>query len=79
MDGCFGCQVRCRHRYVIKERPCAGTYALEPEYTGQGCLRGRGGLPRKAVDHVEVPKLQSGKMREAAESYSELMRRHGDN
>ena len=33
----------------------------------------------KAVDYVEVPKLQSGKMREAAESYSELMRRHGGN
>ena len=32
----------------------------------------------KAVDYVEVPKLQSVKMREAAESYSELMRRHGN-
>jgi len=31
----------------------------------------------KAVDYVETSRLQAGKMREAAESYSELMRRHG--
>ena len=38
MDGCFGCQVHCRHRYVIKEGPYAGTYAQGPEYTSQGAF-----------------------------------------
>ncbi len=31
----------------------------------------------KAVDYVEAKKIQPLKMREAAENYSELMRRHG--
>jgi len=35
-DGCFGCQLHCRHRYIIKEGPYAGTYAQGPEYTSQG-------------------------------------------
>ena len=30
----------------------------------------------KAVDYVETAKLQCGQMREAAENYSELMRKH---
>jgi hypothetical protein len=30
-----------------------------------------------AVDYVDPTKIQTGKMREAAECYSELMRRHG--
>jgi aldehyde:ferredoxin oxidoreductase len=38
MDGCFGCQVHCRHRYIIKEGPYAGTYAQGPEYTSQGAF-----------------------------------------
>jgi aldehyde:ferredoxin oxidoreductase len=38
MDGCFGCQVHCRHRYVIKQGPFAGTYAQGPEYTSQGAF-----------------------------------------
>ncbi|UCF91163.1 MAG: aldehyde ferredoxin oxidoreductase family protein [Desulfobacterales bacterium] len=38
LDGCFGCQVHCRHRYVIKEGPYAGTYAQGPEYTSQGAF-----------------------------------------
>ena len=38
MDGCFGCQVHCRHRYTIKEGPYAGTYAQGPEYTSQGAF-----------------------------------------
>jgi aldehyde:ferredoxin oxidoreductase len=36
MDACFGCQLHCRHRYIIKEGPYAGTYAQGPEYTSQG-------------------------------------------
>lgn len=38
LDGCFGCQVHCRHRYVIKEGEYAGTYAQGPEYTSQGAF-----------------------------------------
>ena len=38
MDACFGCQVHCRHRYVIKAGEYAGTYALGPDYTGQGAF-----------------------------------------
>jgi len=34
--GCFGCQVHCRHRYVIKDGKYAGTYGEGPEYTTQG-------------------------------------------
>jgi hypothetical protein len=30
----------------------------------------------KAVDYVETSKLQCDRMREAAENYSELMRKH---
>ncbi|MFQ6104636.1 MAG: aldehyde ferredoxin oxidoreductase family protein [Candidatus Glassbacteria bacterium] len=35
-SGCFGCQLHCRHRYVIREGPYAGTYDEGPEYTTQG-------------------------------------------
>jgi aldehyde:ferredoxin oxidoreductase len=38
LDGCFGCQVHCRHRYIIKEGAYAGTYAQGPEYTSQGAF-----------------------------------------
>jgi aldehyde:ferredoxin oxidoreductase len=38
MDGCFGCQVHCRHRYVIKDGKYAGTYALGPDFTSQGAF-----------------------------------------
>jgi aldehyde:ferredoxin oxidoreductase len=34
--GCFGCQIHCRHKYVIREGPYTGTYAEGPEYTSQG-------------------------------------------
>jgi aldehyde:ferredoxin oxidoreductase len=38
LDGCFGCQIHCRHRYMIKEGEYAGTYAQGPEYTSQGAF-----------------------------------------
>jgi aldehyde:ferredoxin oxidoreductase len=38
MDACFGCQVHCRHRYVIKDGEYAGVYGLGPDYTGQGAF-----------------------------------------
>lgn len=36
--GCFGCQLHCRHRYVIKDGPYKGTYDEGPEYTSQGAF-----------------------------------------
>ncbi|NOQ20791.1 MAG: aldehyde ferredoxin oxidoreductase [Desulfobacterales bacterium] len=38
MDACFGCQVHCRHRYLIKDGDYAGTYAVGPDYTSQGAF-----------------------------------------
>jgi aldehyde:ferredoxin oxidoreductase len=38
MDACFGCQVHCRHRYLIKDGEYAGTYAVGPDYTSQGAF-----------------------------------------
>jgi aldehyde:ferredoxin oxidoreductase len=35
-SGCFGCQIHCRHRYVIREGPYKGTFSEGPEYTSQG-------------------------------------------
>jgi len=37
-SGCFGCQLHCRHRYVIKHGKYAGTYDEGPEYTTQGAF-----------------------------------------
>jgi aldehyde:ferredoxin oxidoreductase len=30
-DGCFGCQLQCRHRFVIKDGTHAGTFGHSPE------------------------------------------------
>ena len=38
MDACFGCQVHCRHRYVIKEGAHAGAYSLGPDFTSLGAF-----------------------------------------
>lgn len=35
-SGCFGCQLHCRHRYVIKDGPYKGVFSEGPEYTSQG-------------------------------------------
>jgi len=35
-SGCFGCELHCRHRYVIREGPYKGTFSEGPEYTSQG-------------------------------------------
>jgi aldehyde:ferredoxin oxidoreductase len=37
-SGCFGCQIHCRARYIIKEGEYAGTFAEGPEYTSQGAF-----------------------------------------
>jgi aldehyde:ferredoxin oxidoreductase len=38
MDACFGCQVHCRHRYLIKDGEYAGTYGVGPDFTSQGAF-----------------------------------------
>ena len=35
-SGCFGCELHCRHRYVIREGPYKGAFSEGPEYTSQG-------------------------------------------
>jgi aldehyde:ferredoxin oxidoreductase len=37
-EGCFGCVIHCRPKYIIKQGPYAGTYAQGPEYTSQGAF-----------------------------------------
>jgi len=38
MDACFGCQVHCRHRYIIAEGEHAGIYGVGPDFTSQGAF-----------------------------------------
>jgi aldehyde:ferredoxin oxidoreductase len=38
MDACFGCQVHCRHRYIIAQGEYAGTYGIGPDFTSQGAF-----------------------------------------
>jgi aldehyde:ferredoxin oxidoreductase len=52
MDGCFGCQIHCRHRYVIKEGEYAGTCALGPDFTSQGAFGAEVGC--RSMDTVLV-------------------------
>lgn len=37
-SGCFGCQIHCRHRYVIRDGAYAGCFSEGPEYTSQGAF-----------------------------------------
>jgi aldehyde:ferredoxin oxidoreductase len=37
-EGCYGCIIHCRHKYLIKDGPHAGTYGEGPEYTSQGAF-----------------------------------------
>ncbi len=37
-DGCFGCQIHCRHRYRMQKGDFEGIYAQGPEYTSQGAF-----------------------------------------
>jgi len=37
-EGCYGCIINCRHKYLIKEGPYAGTFGQGPEYTSQGAF-----------------------------------------
>jgi aldehyde:ferredoxin oxidoreductase len=37
-EGCYGCIIHCRHKYLIKDGPYAGTYGEGPEYASQGAF-----------------------------------------
>jgi aldehyde:ferredoxin oxidoreductase len=37
-EGCYGCILHCRHKYLIRDGPYAGTYNEGPEYTSQGAF-----------------------------------------
>ena len=37
-EGCYGCIMNCRHKYLVKDGPYAGTYGEGPEYTSQGAF-----------------------------------------
>ncbi|NIM95736.1 MAG: aldehyde ferredoxin oxidoreductase [Anaerolineales bacterium] len=37
-ESCYGCVIQCRHKYVLKDGPYAGTYNEGPEYTSQGAF-----------------------------------------
>ncbi len=37
-EGCYGCIMNCRHKYLIRDGPYAGTYGEGPEYTSQGAF-----------------------------------------
>ncbi|MGD1995217.1 MAG: aldehyde ferredoxin oxidoreductase family protein [Anaerolineae bacterium] len=37
-EGCYGCIIHCRHKYLLRDGDYAGTYAEGPEYTSQGAF-----------------------------------------
>ncbi|MFH1434600.1 MAG: aldehyde ferredoxin oxidoreductase family protein [Pseudomonadota bacterium] len=69
-SGCFGCQIHCRHRYVIKEGEYAGTLAEGPEYTSQGAFGAELGcrdfntilVGNHLVNHYGIDTLEVGSM-----------------
>jgi aldehyde:ferredoxin oxidoreductase len=52
MDACFGCQVHCRHRYVIEEGEHAGTYGVGPDFTSLGAFSAEVGC--RSMDTVLI-------------------------
>ncbi|MCX6013618.1 MAG: aldehyde ferredoxin oxidoreductase, partial [Chloroflexi bacterium] len=37
-EGCYGCQIHCRHRWVVPQGPYKGHYGVGPEYTSLGSM-----------------------------------------
>jgi len=37
-EGCYGCQIHCRHRWAVPEGPYKGHYGVGPEYTSLGSM-----------------------------------------
>jgi aldehyde:ferredoxin oxidoreductase len=70
MAGCFGCQVHCRGKYIIKEGEYKGTYDEGPEYTSQGAFGSEVGCTSKntvlvgnhLVNYYGMDNLETGSM-----------------
>lgn len=68
--GCFGCQVHCRGKYIIKEGEYKGTYDEGPEYTSLGAFGAEVGCRSKntvlvgnhLVNHYGMDTLETGSM-----------------
>ncbi|HKK90937.1 MAG TPA: aldehyde ferredoxin oxidoreductase family protein [Desulfobacteraceae bacterium] len=68
--GCFGCQVHCRGKYIIKEGEYKGTYDEGPEYTSIGAFGAEVGCRSKntvlvgnhLVNHYGMDNLETGSM-----------------
>ena len=68
--GCFGCQVHCRGKYIIKEGDYKGTYDEGPEYTSLGAFGAEVGCRSKTtvltgnhlVDYYGIDNLEAGSM-----------------
>jgi aldehyde:ferredoxin oxidoreductase len=68
--GCFGCQVHCRGKYIIKEGEYKGTYDEGPEYTSQGAFGSEVGCTSKntvlvgnhLVNYYGMDNLETGSM-----------------
>ncbi len=69
-EGCFGCSLHCRHKYIIREGPYAGTYAQGPEYTSQGAFGAEVGCRsfntvltgNHLVNHFGLDTLETGSL-----------------
>ncbi|MGM0643287.1 MAG: aldehyde ferredoxin oxidoreductase family protein [Thermodesulfobacteriota bacterium] len=68
--GCFGCQVHCRGKYVIKEGEYKGVYDEGPEYTSLGAFGSEVGCRSKTtvlagnhlVNYYGLDNLETGSM-----------------
>ncbi|MBW2653692.1 MAG: aldehyde ferredoxin oxidoreductase family protein [Deltaproteobacteria bacterium] len=68
--GCFGCQVHCRGKYIIKEGDYKGTYDEGPEYTSIGAFGAEVGCRSKntvlvgnhLVNYYGMDNLETGSM-----------------
>ena len=48
-EGCFGCQIHCRHRWRVPAGPYKGHYGVGPEYTSLGSMGTEIGNPYMEV------------------------------
>jgi aldehyde:ferredoxin oxidoreductase len=68
--GCFGCQVHCRGKYIIKEGEYKGVYDEGPEYTSLGAFGAEVGCRSKTtvlsgnhlVNYYGIDNLETGSM-----------------
>ncbi|OQY02628.1 MAG: aldehyde ferredoxin oxidoreductase [Desulfobacteraceae bacterium 4572_130] len=68
--GCFGCQIHCRGKYIIKHGKYKGTYDEGPEYTSLGAFASEVGCTSKntvlvgnhLVNYYGLDTLETGSM-----------------